>query len=328
MVNILVLQDNRAGNNKQALSVAELIAREIPSNIEIKKVDYNSLNIVPNILGIMPKFYHIANKKEVLELKHKPDLIIAAGRKLASVALGIKNIYDCKWLQLMWPGSIAHHTDLLLIPKHDNLRNWFYKNKIIPTLGTPTIINDAKLKGEAAQFPNLNLIQKRKIAVLVGGKHKQGELTVEATRSLANMLDAINQDSKIHYLITTSRRTGTSQTSVLKQSICSDYELFEPNNNNILNPYNAYLYYADEIIVTTDSIAMLSEAITLNKPVYYFDAPQLSSPKHKRFYKELEDLELIKNIYNYGNQEFHPKINFNDLNIQIAQKIINRLALN
>ena len=54
------------------------------------------------------------------------------------------------------------------------------------------------------------------------------------------------------------------------------------------NPYFAYLGAADHIVVTGDSVTMISEACSTGKPVYVVDLDG-GSPKFSRFHNTLRD---------------------------------------
>ncbi|MGB7931407.1 MAG: ELM1/GtrOC1 family putative glycosyltransferase, partial [Gammaproteobacteria bacterium] len=73
-------------------------------------------------------------------------------------------------------------------------------------------------------------------------------------------------------LVTTSARTAPSAVEALSAGIESPGHFYRWRRNDDDNPYYGYLALADAIIVTADSIAMLTEACATGKPVYMFDA--------------------------------------------------------
>jgi mitochondrial fission protein ELM1 len=52
------------------------------------------------------------------------------------------------------------------------------------------------------------------------------------------------------------------------------------------NPYPSFIAHADVLIVTADSVNMTSEACATGRPVYVFEAANISN-KHARFHEAL-----------------------------------------
>jgi mitochondrial fission protein ELM1 len=80
-----ILDDKRAGNKTQTTALAE----SLKLDYEIKKIEYNCLAKLPNILlfGLM----HIDKEKSDDLITCKiPDVIISAGRRCALVAAYLK----------------------------------------------------------------------------------------------------------------------------------------------------------------------------------------------------------------------------------------------
>ena len=72
-------------------------------------------------------------------------------------------------------------------------------------------------------------------------------------------------------LISTSARTPQVATSIFEQLVTVPRDLYRWKSGDEANPYFAILALSDELIVTADSISMLSEACATGKPVYMAD---------------------------------------------------------
>ena len=84
-------------------------------------------------------------------------------------------------------------------------------------------------------------------------------------------------------MTTTSRRTPTLALKKIKElykNIRIKKVLYNPKENMEQNPYNKFLTCADEVIVTGDSVSMLSEACSVGVPVRIYSNKQLCSKKH------------------------------------------------
>lgn len=71
--------------------------------------------------------------------------------------------------------------------------------------------------------------------------------------------------------MTTSARTSTAAVDVLEKNLDVPRFFFKWAKDATGNPYFAFLGLADELIVTGDSMSMLTEACFTRKPVYIFD---------------------------------------------------------
>ena len=87
-------------------------------------------------------------------------------------------------------------------------------------------------------------------------------------------------------LATTSRRTGAEATEALAAGLggCMHllYRWGEPGEN----PYHAFLASADAIVVTADSVAMISEACATEAGVYVA-LPELANARQRRLLRTL-----------------------------------------
>ena len=87
-------------------------------------------------------------------------------------------------------------------------------------------------------------------------------------------------------IITPSRRTSPEALRVLKEALANvPYFLWDGQGDN---PYFGILGLADFLVVTCDSVNMVSEAASTGKPVYVVDLPG-GSEKFGRFHRALRE---------------------------------------
>ena len=72
-------------------------------------------------------------------------------------------------------------------------------------------------------------------------------------------------------LATTSARTRASAVDEFERLLAPDAHVYRWREDDDENPYYGLLAHADRLVVTSDSIAMLSEAVGAGKPVSLFD---------------------------------------------------------
>ncbi|MBN9543750.1 MAG: mitochondrial fission ELM1 family protein, partial [Alphaproteobacteria bacterium] len=284
MIKILAILDDRPGNNTQVEGIANRLSKEIRKSEVIKKrAIYNAFAKLP-FLKFINHAYHLSNPKE---FDVKADIVITAGRRAAFVGYLHKKNFGSKWIHNMWPGFIAKHADILVLPFHDKTRKL---PNIIRFLGAPNNLDISKLEEEAKDFIEFSSIDKPKLACLIGGSHKSGKFTNEMAEDLADKINSFVYKNNVYPLVTLSRRTGEAQANTLKEKIADPKYLYDLKG---LNPYKAMLYYADSILVTSDSISMISEAVATQKQVYIYDHEDLSGNKHKEFIKELINQKVV-----------------------------------
>ena len=192
-----------------------------------------------------------------------PDLVIASGRKAIAAARYIKRKSRGKTLtvQIQDPRISPKYFDLIAVPEHDPTRG---KNVIV-THAAPNRITTERLDTARQDFPNpFDHFPKPIVSVLIGGNSKAYKMPPEAMRTLAVRLKTLTD--KYSLAITASRRTGAENMNILKSTLSgTDAWIWEGLGPN---PYFAMLAWADFILVTADSVSMISEAATTGKPVY------------------------------------------------------------
>ena len=125
-----------------------------------------------------------------------------------------------------------------------------------------------------------------RIAVLIGGSNKIYTMTEETVRRLAERLKALAAEEGAGLLVTPSRRTGESNVRALRAALeGAPAAIWDQQGDN---PYFGYLGLADHIVVTADSVTMISEACATGKPVYVVDLDG-GSPKFQRFHDALRE---------------------------------------
>lgn len=188
-----------------------------------------------------------------------PDMVITSGRKAVGAARYIKTQKpDCFALHIQDPRAAYHVFDLIAVPAHDRYRG----NKAVVTHATPTIISPSYLSMIRHQHIVPVTLSSPRVAVLIGGNSKTHQLSTERTSSLIGNLQRIEGS----VLMTVSRRTPEESVKALKEAFDRPPHLFYDGEGD--NPYELYLAWADVILVTEDSVSMLSDACSTGKPVY------------------------------------------------------------
>lgn len=281
---IWVLTDDRAGNNAQALGVAESTGFDA----ETKRVYYTKCAALPNFLRGATT---LGIARETLnEIKPPyPDFVIAAGRRAAPLARYIKkkSAGKTKIVQLMFPGAAGlDDFDLVVLPTHDGFTR--ERKNVVRYVGAPNRVTDEKLAAEKARRADVfEKIPSPRVALIVGGKTKNRPFTAAQAQELARLTNDFAQSlGNASVMVTTSRRTGEEQTKILRDSL-QNCAYFYKYGDAGENPYFALIAYADDIIVTGDSVSMCSEACAARAPVFIYAPDGFCAPKHARLHQEL-----------------------------------------
>jgi mitochondrial fission protein ELM1 len=283
---VWVLDDPRPGTSAQALGIAERLGvpfRRIPLG----------WGRFPHLAGLVPGgslfgLNEPARRATMAGTAEPPALVISAGRRSAAVALWVKSQYGARIVHCMSPGLaglLAHSAfDLLVIPEHDNPAP---ADNVLPVLGAPHRLSPLLLsQAEAAWRERLAHLPHPRIALLVGGPVRAVGMPPALAHTLGRRVARIASARGGSVLASTSRRTGSEATEALAAGLSTSLNLVYRWGEPGENPYRGFLASADAIIVTADSVSMISEACATTAAVYVA-LPELAGRRHHRLVQSL-----------------------------------------
>jgi len=258
-----VMSEGHAGMENQALGLAERLGLEP----EIKRVK-------PRVPWVwLPSGWWPAPMSALGPDSDKitapwPDLLISSGRRSVpySIHIGRQAGRSCFRVHIQNPQCALRHFDLIAAPLHDNLSG----ENVVGTLGALHRVTSKRLALEAEKFRDLLTdLPRPLVSVLIGGNSRTYQLTAEIMTKLCDRLGNWASEQGAGLAITPSRRTGAENIEMLKQRFTGSNSFvwdFEGEN-----PYFGFLGLADYIVVTSDSVSMMSEAMSTGKPIYVID---------------------------------------------------------
>jgi mitochondrial fission protein ELM1 len=277
---IWVLADDRAGNRSQALGVAARLGRPFT----VKEIAYGAWAKLPNVmLGASLLGVSAATQNTICA--PWPDMVIAAGRRTAPVALAIKRRSQgrSKLVQVMNPGLRPGAFDLIARPSHDPE---LAGTNVLTVVGAPhgltaTLLSEARVRW----LPELEALPAPRIALIVGGSTRRRQFTDAMARDLGARASAMAKSAGGSLMIAASRRTGLAGEALIAAVDCPHraYRWGDAGDN----PYQGFLACADAVVVTGDSVSMCSEACGTDVPVQVFQPEGLITEKHARFHRDL-----------------------------------------
>lgn len=212
-----------------------------------------------------------------------PDVLIAGGRKAAGLALWVKRASRGKTLVvcLQDPRARRGAFDLIAVPAHDPARG---RNVIVTTAAPNRITPERLYRARKTWERQLEHLRHPRVAVLIGGNSKAYTLSGTIAGGLGESLKKLATDGA-GMMVTASRRTGSDNLAIL-QAWLKDTGAFVWDGKGE-NPYEGFLALADVILVTADSVSMMSEAASTGKPVYRIDL-EGGAPRLNKFHAKLE----------------------------------------
>ncbi len=249
-----IVTEGMAGTENQCVGVAEALG--ITPTIKRIGLRQPWKTLSPH-LGLEASFTF----KPALDGPPWPDLLLASGRKSIAVSRYIKRKSGGKTftVQIQDPRIAPGAFDLVAVPEHDPARG----ENVVVTIGAPNRITAIALDRAKTEFAaTFAMMSGPRIAVLLGGDSKAHKMTPPLMEDLGRRLAGL-QGSLI---ITASRRTGEEARAALLKGLGGHPHWFWDGTG--ANPYHGMLAWADYIMVTADSVSMLSDAGTTGKPVY------------------------------------------------------------
>jgi uncharacterized protein len=113
------------------------------------------------------------------------------------------------------------------------------------------------------------------VAVLLGGSNGRYRLEAPLALELAIELNAMVKATGAGLVITPSRRTAPEVVTILRDVLAPGGAWIWDGTGE--NPYFGMLACADAIIVTADSVSIVSEAVATSAPVYLVRLPGKSA---------------------------------------------------
>jgi len=280
-VSCWVITDGKAGMESQCIGLAEALGFEP----KVKRVALRTpwRQLTPYFR--FAQSLGFAKTSDALKAPW-PDLVIATGRHSVAASLFVqdrarkagKHVIA---VQLQNPVISSSYFDLVIAPRHDRLKG----ENVIATRGALHRITSETLSGGAARLsPYVSTLPRPYIGVLLGGSNAAFQLSENAAGSLGKQLAHSAQDLGGSLLVTPSRRTGDTNKNAFKEAISAVPNFFWEGNG--FNPYFGILGLADFLVVTCDSVNMVSEALASAKPVYVVDLPG-GTPKFDAFHRDL-----------------------------------------
>ncbi len=319
---IMVLDDGKKGHLKQSLAVVKQIEmyrrdegfRQGEVEVDILRVQFKSKRAKAVFNAISPFFTRrcqgclkclkraLSNESyEVLSSRYG-DVIISCGSTLFGVNKMIKIENNARNVTVLDPGwGNRRSFDLVVMPKHDQRGK--VRDNVIVTELAPNLIDPEGLKAhiEAPTLAEATVggsDDKRKcIGLLFGGDNPHFSFGEDLAKVVADGIRDACVGIEGGFYVTTSRRTPKEIEAILKENIENKEvkgKFVSGVQDKDKNTVEKILAKSDVVVVSGESISMVSEAVSSGKPTLVF-MPEKKTRKVTKYERFVND--LAKNGY-------------------------------
>ena len=282
---VWVLVDDRPGSTSQSTGLAQ--ALDWP--FEVKRVRFGAAAVLHNrLLDLRGGSRAAVDAPRSSPLTPPwPDLVIAAGRRLAPVAQWVRKAGGGRPRLVHLGrkgGDDVERFDLVVTPRYARL--FPHPRRLVISAPLHGIRRERLEAATRLWKPTFERLPGPRIAVLVGGTSGQYWLDRRGAAEMGRAVAAYAETRGATLMVTTSRRTGAANTRAFCEALPPG-SFVHPWNDALPesavrdaeaeNPYLGMLGWADEVIATGDSESMLAEALAAGRPLHIYPLPVRAS---------------------------------------------------
>lgn len=305
-----------AGMVSQMKGLAQ--ALEIPFKCMETRLSF-PWSLVPTSLLPQSPFV-LRNPDQIRE--RPPRIVISCGRHGVVPALWLKRRFGHQIYvaHIQDPCVDPSGFDMVIVPRHDRIRgeNVYLTNGAIHHI-TPQVLRTAADSALAKSLADGRPV----VAVLVGGPNGYYAFGDNDVNELVHRLHAVVSANDIRLVILPSNRTPLRITNRLTQEFGRNHVVW---NRHTENPYLATLAIASHVVVTGDSVSMVTEAASTGRPVFVLHlSEKRKAARFRRFHQMFRDDGITRPFEGtLANWHYEP---VNDT-MKIAQIIQERISTN
>ena len=284
-----VITDSAAGNQRQALSLAEYLGMPTRHLLLEPRAPWSWLAPRFTLGGTLA----LPPRQRALFAPPWPTVAIGCGRAAALFTRMLRELAGppCHTVQILDPRIDPSHWDTVIAPLHDQLSG----PNVLSPLGSLNTIDDAWLSDGRESCPTFIDLPQPRVGVLVGGPRNGIAFGADYIESLTQHLLQQHQRDGGSLLVLASRRTPAAMIDALRHALKHIPGLIWAGRDDGPNPYPCVLGWADRLVVTPDSVNMLSEACAVGCPVQTHVIVPLPD-KIRRFHEALRSAHRLTDL--------------------------------
>lgn len=263
------------------------MSRKLP--IEVERVELRSRNLIP---GRLARFLSLRLPPAVvlglvygasIGSRTRPDIVLSAGGKTLAANVAFRKAFRTLNIFSGTPRHVgSKHFSLVLTP--------YRSQAALPN--TLCALKPSALDPDALPSPKPFPAAGFRVGVLVGGAIPSANFTMDDWRALCRLLKGLHDECACELTIVTSRRTPVDFYAAYDEIVRGDQETVhlvdyrKPGTGSINDGYAA-----DAILVTSDSMSMITEGCAARRPVVVLE-PDITQP--------FRDGEAVKTLAENG----------------------------
>ncbi len=274
------ISDGAAGNERQVLALARALGH-VPRIVRISLREPWA-TLAPRFTLAARSAIHVLDGSAIVP--PWPALAIGCGRRAALLTRLMREWSDGRTttIQILDPRISSSRFDHVITPQHDAMPG----DNVIRTIGALNPVDDAWLSEARAGHAHFAEFAGPRHGVLIGASNRAQRIDPAYCEGLIEHCRAMHANEGGSFLVTVSRRTSPDVSEFLRSAFAGLPGMFWAGPDDGDNPYAGILAWADRLIVTPDSVNMLSEACATGRPVWTY-APKPIVGKLARFHGEL-----------------------------------------
>ena len=240
-----------------------------------------------------PKFTPISQiilkDKIYLTKNDSPDFIISCGRKSVIPSILLKKINPKIFtIHIQNPKVSSKNFDAIIAPAHDNV----YGHNVYKSKGAIHYITYEKIQAAKSYLAD-KIKSKKIVSIILGGPNKYYSFSNDQLIKIFDSIKYTFIGKGYEVIIVPSLRTPKKIIELAKKEMSRfGYVVDSVDKQAYLSAYALATY----IVVTCDSISMISEAMASGKPIYVAHMKEKKNIyRFKRFFKLFEEMGIIKN---------------------------------
>ena len=336
-IHILILSDGKAGHLKQSFIFCSFMEekgyRIVKKVIEIGTIGRAKRFIIElcsffshrGSLGRLWPLRWLINKNLFYKISRTfADFVVSTGSSMAGINLIAAHSLGAKCVVILKPNLPIEKFDLAIVPEHDNLK-------------APNVVN---IKGALSYPPDayndgvslsrqFKLNNKEKIAIFIGGPLGDERVFYSNIKLFLDKIKDFCSRRDYSILITTSRRTPRRVEHLIEKNLGSFKNaevIIIANRKNYSFIAGGFLNFASAVFVSTDSISMVSESLSMKKATVGVELEEILDHRHVNFIASVESLiSLLRPPYDKIEYFYEPAYSLFEYNQRVIGDAIGKL---
>ena len=296
------------------ISQVEGLAKALNIDFIHEKIELNNFwKLIP------PKFTPVQSFIFKNKINTKFNIVISCGRKSVIPSIFLKRKFKNKIMNIhiQDPKVSLDNFDFIVSPEHDGLKG---KN-IITTKGAIHYLRNSELD-ESMNYLKPKINKDKIVSLIMGGPNKYYDYEENAIKDIFAKIKNNFLMSNFQLIFIPSMRTPKRIIELAKDFFDQNQIIVDKIDKKA---YLSSLALSDYIVVTCDSISMISEVAMTGKPVYVAQMPIIKrNNRFKKFFELFKSLKIIRDLENTVDTWNYEKLDETDkISIYIKEKFKN-----